>query len=147
MRPSPKPIWIILIYAVLLGTGILLIRTLEVNLLLLRPSWQLYSGALAVIFLLLGIWLSGKLKQPGKVNQPHIPVATNAAKASDLGLSERELEVLRGMAEGLSNAEIGEKLFLSTHTVKSHASRLFEKMEVKRRTQAIQKGKMLGIIQ
>jgi ATP/maltotriose-dependent transcriptional regulator MalT len=63
------------------------------------------------------------------------------------GLSERELEVLKGMAEGLSNAEIGERLFLSTHTVKSHASRLFEKLDVKRRTQAIQKGIALGIIE
>lgn len=146
MRSFPKPLLAILGYAVLLGTGVLVIRSLEVHWLMLRPSWQMYSGGLAIVFLLLGIWLSKRLnndKQP-QSSSPH--VVTNPGKAADLGLSDRELEVLQGMAEGLSNAEIGEKLFLSTHTVKSHASRLFEKMEVKRRTQAIQKGKALGLI-
>jgi DNA-binding CsgD family transcriptional regulator len=144
------PYWAIIGYALLLGTAMVLIRNMELRWLVIRPSLELYSGGIALLFLVLGIWLAKKLNQPRTKEgsaETHIPgVETDPVKASEIGLSERELEVLQGMADGLSNAEIGEKLFLSTHTVKSHASRLFEKLDVKRRTQAIQKGKALGII-
>lgn len=145
------PLWAIIGYALLLGTATVLLRTLELRWLVLRPSLELYSGALALIFLVLGIWLARKLNDPAQSSPSHngnlvTSEQIDPEKGASLGLTERELEVLKGMAEGLSNAEIGERLFLSTHTVKSHASRLFEKMDVKRRTQAIQKGKALGII-
>jgi DNA-binding CsgD family transcriptional regulator len=145
------PYWAIVGYALLLGTATVLIRNLELRWLVIKPSIELYSGAIALLFLLLGIWLAKNLNEPKKElndGQPAIgPLQTDPEKAAQNGLSERELEVLKGMAEGLSNAEIGERLFLSTHTVKSHASRLFEKLDVKRRTQAIQKGKALGILE
>jgi DNA-binding CsgD family transcriptional regulator len=145
------PFWAILGYALVLGVATVLIRNLELRWLVMKPSLELYSGALALLFLILGIWLARKLNEPRKESiesQPAIaPTVIDPEKALQNGLSERELEVLKGMAEGLSNAEIGERLFLSTHTVKSHASRLFEKLDVKRRTQAIQKGKALGIIE
>ncbi len=63
-----------------------------------------------------------------------------------LGLSSRELEVLQLMAEGLSNQEIAERLFLSLATVKTHSSNLFEKLDVKRRTQAVEKARQLKLI-
>lgn len=153
MRKSlfKHPYWAIVGYALLLGTATVLLRNLELRWLVLKPSIELYSGAIALIFLILGIWLAKNLNEPKKDlgnGQTAIDTfQTNPEKGMQMGLSDRELEVLKGMAEGLSNAEIGEKLFLSTHTVKSHASRLFEKLDVKRRTQAIQKGKALGILE
>jgi ATP/maltotriose-dependent transcriptional regulator MalT len=62
------------------------------------------------------------------------------------GLSKRELEVLGLISDGLSNEEIAEKLFISLNTIKTHTSNLFEKLEVKRRTQATEKAKRLGLI-
>lgn len=144
MPSSPKPFLAIIGYALVLALGILLIHNIETRWLVISPNWQYYSLAIATTFLLLGIWLAKKLNTPAAPAQ--IPSSADPRKAEALGLSARELEVLEGMTAGLSNAEIGERLFLSTHTVKSHASRLFEKLDVKRRTQAIQKGKALGII-
>jgi ATP/maltotriose-dependent transcriptional regulator MalT len=63
-----------------------------------------------------------------------------------LGLSNREIEVLQLMAAGLSNQEIANQLYVSLNTVKTHSAKLFEKMDVKRRTQAIEKAKRLQII-
>jgi ATP/maltotriose-dependent transcriptional regulator MalT len=62
------------------------------------------------------------------------------------GLSKRELEVLQLMAEGLSNQEIASRLFVSLNTIKTHSSNLFGKLDVKRRTQAIEKAKRTGLI-
>jgi ATP/maltotriose-dependent transcriptional regulator MalT len=70
----------------------------------------------------------------------------NEAEIEKLSISKRELEVLQLMAEGLSNKEIAEKLFVSLNTIKTHSSKLFEKLEVKRRTQAVEKAKKSGII-
>jgi len=61
-------------------------------------------------------------------------------------LSERELEVLRAMAEGLSNQEISRRLFISTGTVKAHSSTIFRKLEVANRTEAIARAKDLSLI-
>lgn len=144
-----KHYWMILGYGLVLATGILLLRNMEIHWLMMRPAWEVYSGALALIFLLLGFWLAPRLNRPPAASAPTnfvLPDGSQLERAASLGISERELEVLQGMAEGLSNAEIAEKLFLSTHTIKSHASRIFEKLDVKRRTQAIQKGKELGLI-
>ncbi len=74
------------------------------------------------------------------------PFAMNSEKLKELGITPREHEILGLIAEGLSNREIGEKLFVSENTVKTHSSRVFEKLNVNRRVQAVQKGKDLGII-
>ena len=70
----------------------------------------------------------------------------NITAIETLGLSKREIEVLQLMAEGNSNQEIAAHLFVSLATIKTHISNLFEKMEVKRRTQAIEKAKRLALI-
>jgi len=62
------------------------------------------------------------------------------------GITKRELEILELIAEGLSNREIADKLFVSENTVKTHSSRLFDKLGAKRRTQAVQIGKEIGLI-
>jgi ATP/maltotriose-dependent transcriptional regulator MalT len=74
------------------------------------------------------------------------PFVLNAQKLKEVGLTAREHEILALIAQGLSNREIGEKLFVSENTVKTHSSRLFEKMQVNRRMQAVEKGKDLGLI-
>jgi ATP/maltotriose-dependent transcriptional regulator MalT len=76
------------------------------------------------------------------------PVAftLNEAKVADLGITPRELEILDLIAKGLSNRGIAERLFVSENTVKTHSSRLFDKLSAKRRTQAVQIGKELGLI-
>jgi ATP/maltotriose-dependent transcriptional regulator MalT len=70
----------------------------------------------------------------------------NEARLRELGITRRELEILELIAGGLSNREIAEKLFVSENTVKTHSSRLFDKLSAKRRTQAVQLGKELGLI-
>jgi ATP/maltotriose-dependent transcriptional regulator MalT len=116
---------------------------------------EVYVGAIAVIFTSLGIWLSLRLAKPKiktVVIEKHIRVnpsesfIVNEEELKRTGLSRRELEVLEFMARGLSNKEIAERLFVSENTVKTHASRLFEKLDVKRRTQAIEKAKRLILI-
>ena len=81
-----------------------------------------------------------------------VPVSVDAAfvlnetKLNELGITRRELEILELIAQGLSNREIAEKLFVSENTVKTHSSRLFDKLSAKRRTQAVQIGRKLGLI-
>ena len=74
------------------------------------------------------------------------PFYRNEARLEELGITPRELEILEAMAAGLSNREIGERLFVSENTVKTHATRLFDKLSAKRRTQAVQRAKEAGII-
>lgn len=70
----------------------------------------------------------------------------NEQELQKLGISKREHEVLELMSTGLTNQEIADKLFVSLNTIKTHSSNLFLKLEVSRRTQAIQKGKQLRLI-
>ena len=70
----------------------------------------------------------------------------NETQVEKLGLSKRELEVLQLMAQGYSNNEIAEKIFLSLSTIKTHVANLFFKLDAKRRTQAIEIAKKLGLI-
>jgi NarL family two-component system response regulator LiaR len=74
------------------------------------------------------------------------PFALNEARLQELAITKRELEILGLIAQGFSNREIAEKLFVSENTVKTHSSRLFDKLSAKRRTQAVQRGKELGLI-
>lgn len=144
-----------MLYACLLGLSLFALRWLELRLLIMRHAFEVYAGIIAVIFTLLGIWLALKLARP-KVEtrivekevylKPSKDFSQNEAEIERLSISRRELEVLRLMAEGLSNDEIAERLFVSLNTVKTHGSRLFEKLDVKRRTQAVEKAKRLEII-
>jgi ATP/maltotriose-dependent transcriptional regulator MalT len=74
------------------------------------------------------------------------PFAVNSQKLEELEITPRELEILELIAKGLSNREIAEKLFVSENTVKTHSSRVFDKLGAKRRTQAVQLGKEFGLI-
>ena len=145
-------------WMILYGSGLalllFLLRWLELRFLILDHALDIYIGAIALIFTGLGIWLALKLAKPKTqtvIVEREIYRATdefvlNEAELEKLGLSRRELEVLQHMADGLSNGEIAEKIFVSLNTVKTHSSKIFEKLDVKRRTQAVEKAKRIGII-
>ncbi|MBL0740210.1 response regulator transcription factor [Chryseolinea sp. Jin1] len=111
-------------------------------------SLEFYVGVVAVLFTALGVWVGLRLtrKKTAFVVMPSGRFVLNEAALKETGISPREHDVLDAMANGLSNQEIADKLFVSLNTVKTHTSNLFVKLDVKRRTQAIQKGKSMGLI-
>lgn len=139
------------LYGIALAVLLLFLRWLELRFIILAHSFEIYATGIAILFTALGVWLTLKLSKP-KIVEKEIYVAApsnficNEQALAALGLSTRELEVLQLMAAGKSNQEIADQLFLSLNTIKTHSSRLFEKMEVKRRTQAVELGKKLGLI-
>ncbi|MDR6570764.1 response regulator transcription factor [Chitinophaga ginsengisegetis] len=141
----------ILPYSVMLGIVLCLLKWLESRFLVIDHSFEIYTSGIALIFTLLGIWLALKLAKPQiqtvAVEKEVLvfPKADNTAK-QDTGISNRELEVLILMAGGLSNQEIADRLFVSLNTIKTHSSRIFEKLDVKRRTQAIEKARQMNLI-
>lgn len=133
----------ILIYGSLLAVLTAILKVIEYRFLVRNFSVDIYLGGIALIFTLLGIWTATVILQ--KRNPPDRNRMSNTitAEAEEL-LTDRECEVLQKMAEGLSNQEIADSLFISVHTVKTHTSRIFEKLAVKRRTQAIVRARELG---
>jgi len=122
------------------------LKALEYKYIVRDLSLEFYLGIIALAFTGLGIWAGIRLVGGSKTAKVEISTSPDMALAEKLGLTKRELEVLALMAAGLSNQEIAEKLFVSVSTVKTHSSNLFAKLEVKRRTQAIQKSKSLKLI-
>jgi DNA-binding CsgD family transcriptional regulator len=111
------------------------------------------GGLIALLFAALGIWLGLKLTRKEEVVVvKEVPVpssqpfALNEERLKGLGITRRELEILELIAQGMSNREIADKLFVSENTVKTHSSRLFDKLGARRRTQAVQLGKEMGLI-
>jgi DNA-binding CsgD family transcriptional regulator len=148
----------ILIYGVSMALVLFLLKWFEAHFIVFNYRLELFVGFIAMLFTVLGIWLALKLVKPKVKVETQIiekeiyiekPVETeiNQKEIEKLGLSKRELEVLNLMASGLSNEEIAEKLFVSLNTVKTHSSNIFLKLDVKRRTQAVEKAKRLNIIQ
>ena len=74
------------------------------------------------------------------------PFVVDSARREQLGVTARELEILGLIAAGLSNREIAEKLFVSENTVKTHSSRLFDKLDARRRTQVVRRAKEVGLL-
>ena len=145
---------IVFLYGISLAILLLFIKWLEWRFVIIEYSFELYVAAIAIMFTGLGIWLANKLSQP-KVNtavvEKQVEVkaghfALNEAEIARLRLSKRELEVLQLMAEGLSNLQIAERLFVSLNTIKTHSSKIFDKLEVQRRTQAVEMARKLNII-
>ncbi|MCZ8069758.1 MAG: response regulator transcription factor [Bacteroidota bacterium] len=137
----------IVAYAVALAALIWLLKWLEFRFMVRDLSLEIYLTILAVFFTVLGIWAGLKLTRKKIVTITLGPdFILNEFELNKLGISKREHEVLEWMAKGLSNQEIADKLFVSLNTVKTHTSNLFLKLEVSRRTQAIQKAKQLRLI-
>lgn len=106
-------------------------------------QWEVILGIVALVFLGIGLYFRPKRPQN---NPMEGTFQRDLQKIEQLGISTREMEILQKVAEGLSNKEIGETLFVSESTVKTHISNLFLKLDVKRRTQAVQKAKELNLI-
>ena len=143
----------ILIFGLCGGLLIAVLRLIEYRFLIIGHSLEIYGGLVALVFAGVGIWLGLKFTRKEEVvvvREVPVPATTtfvlNERKLEELGITKRELEILSLIASGLSNREIAEKLFVSENTVKTHSSRLFEKMNAKRRTQAVQIGKEVGLI-
>ena len=142
-----------LIYGICGGLLILSLKLIEFRFLVVEHSVEIYGGLIALLFAGLGIWLGLKLtrkKEVVIVKEISVPAmerfVVNEARQRDLGITKRELEILELIASGMSNREIADRLFVSENTVKTHSSRLFEKLSAKRRTQAVQIGKEMGLI-
>jgi len=143
----------ILIYGACGGLLIAALKLTEYRFLVVEHSVEIYGGLIAALFAGLGIWLGLTLtrKKPEViVREIEVPAAgpfvVDQARVSKLGITPRELEILGLIAAGLSNREIAERLFVSENTVKTHSSRVFDKLGAKRRTQAVQLGKEFGLI-
>lgn len=142
----------IIIYALSLGILLLVMTSLRIKFLILDNQTEVYIGIIAALFTLLGIWLALKLSKP-TIKEVIIEreilksdYEINTPKIEALGLSARELEILGMMSKGLSNQEIAEGLYISLSTVKSHIANIFSKLDVKRRTQAIETARQWRII-
>jgi two-component system, NarL family, response regulator LiaR len=153
----------ILLYGVCGGVLIVVLKLTEYRFLVLEHSVEIYGALVAALFAGLGIWLGLTLtrKKPATIIQEKIvtetiikevpaPVAglfvVDETRVSQFGITARELEILGLIATGLSNREIAGRLFVSENTVKTHSSRLFDKLGAKRRTQAVQIGKTARLI-
>ena len=155
----------ILVYGILGGVLIALLKIVEYRFLVLEHSLEIYGGIVALLFSSLGIWLGLKLTRTREtvvvrevpvhvevqvpVEVPVLvtgPFQRNETRLDQLGITPRELEILEAMAAGFSNKEIAERLFVSENTVKTHTGRLFDKLSARRRTQAVQRAKEAGLI-
>lgn len=138
----------IIIYGLVLALAIALLKMLEHRFFFRQLSAEIYIGIIGILFTILGIWVGQKITRKKKVfvAAPAGDFKLNEEILTHTGISKREYEVLVLMAKGLSNQEIADKLFVSLNTVKTHTANLFLKLDVKRRTQAIQRAKELGLI-
>ena len=152
-------------YSISLAILLFVLKWLELRFIIFDHSLEIYVGFIAIIFTGLGIWLALRLSKPkpdgyrvetivvekevfinGNISHSHKDFVQDTALVSQLEISKRELEILGLLAQGHSNREIAEKIFVSLSTVKTHNQNLFEKLEVKRRTQAVEKAKRLSLI-
>lgn len=145
----------VVIFGLVGGALIMLLRVIEYRYLVMERSVEIYGALVAVLFAGTGIWLGRRLSAPRDrivVQEVRVPVPAgdpfrvDERKVEELGLTPRELEILTLIAAGLSNREIAERSYISENTVKTHSSRVLEKLGAKRRTQAVRRGKELGIL-
>lgn len=155
-RDSPQSVKKdILIYGLCGGVLIAALKLIEYRFLVVEHSIEIYGGLVAAVFAALGIWLGirftgGKPRETIVVREVRVPAdgpfVADTARQEALGITRRELEILELIAAGLSNREIASRLFVSENTVKTHSSRLFDKLGVRRRTQAVLAARGQGLI-
>lgn len=147
---------LVLLYGLLGGLVIAALQLVEYRWLVVSHSVEIYGAIVAAIFATVGIWLGQRITRPAPekvvVREVEVVVPAPATferdeqRVASLGLTPRELEILELIAAGLSNREIAEQVFVSENTVKTHLSRVFDKLGARRRTQAVQLGKELRLI-
>ena len=143
----------VLLYGLLGGVLIAGLKLIEYRWLVVEHSVEIYGGLVAAVFASLGIWLGLRLTRPKEtvvVREVLVPAPVafvrDQGKLEALGITPRELEVLELIAEGLSNKEIAARAGVSENTVKTHSSRVLDKLGARRRTQAVQRAKDLRLI-
>jgi ATP/maltotriose-dependent transcriptional regulator MalT len=151
----------VLIFGIVGGLLIATLQYTEYRFVVIEHSVELYSALVAILFAAFGIWLGLRITRRRdtvreiiretvvvKEVQPSAPqpFAPNTARQQTLGITARELEILTLVARGLSNREIATQLFVSENTVKTHCARAFDKLGAARRTQAVLRGKELGLL-
>lgn len=149
----------LMLYGSLLAVLVFVLKWLQWKFLIVDNSIEIYIGLIAVFFTILGIWVATQLVKPKietitetviiekEIYVPQQPAfSINQKELERLNLSSREYEILQLLAKGYSNADMAGNLFLSLSTIKTHVSNLYFKMDVKSRTQAIEKAKRLKII-
>ena len=146
----------IILYGLILAALIFALKWLQWKFLIVDNAIDIYIGLIAVFFTVLGIWVATQIVKPKVetvivekeifITQPE-EFTINETELEKLNLNSREYEVLQLLAKGHSNTDIAENLFLSLSTIKTHVSNLYFKMDVKSRTQAITKAKLLKIIE
>ncbi|MGD0346691.1 MAG: response regulator transcription factor [Terracidiphilus sp.] len=149
----------VLIFGVVGGLLIVTLQYTEYRFVVIEHSVELYSALVAILFATFGIWLGLRITRRRETIRETVvargarvpadasaPFAPNAAQQQALGITARELEILTLVARGFSNREIAAQLFVSENTVKTHCARAFDKLGAARRTQAVQRGKELGLL-
>jgi len=156
----------VLIFGLVGGLLIAILQYTEYRFVVIEHSVELYSALVAILFAAFGIWLGLRITRrreiiretvvvrevlvpveaPAPFTPSTAPFAPNTAQQQTLGITARELEILTLVARGLSNREIATQLFVSENTVKTHCARAFDKLGAARRTQAVQRGKELGLL-
>ena len=142
-----------LLYGLVGGVLIAGLKAIEYRWLIVQHSIEIYGGIVALVFAAVGIWLGRRLTRERNtvvVREVLVPAPAefirDQARLESLGITPRELEILELISQGLSNREIAERVFVSENTVKTHSSRVFDKLGARRRTQAVQLGKELRLI-
>jgi len=152
MFQKHRHIWL---YAFCSAMLVFLLKWLEWKFLIADNSIDIYIGLIAIFFTGFGIWIASQVVKARvrtviiekEIILPALStVEVNTTELALLNLTSREQEVLEHMCAGKSNAEIATALFLSVSTIKTHASNLFFKLDVKTRTQAIEKAKRLRLV-
>jgi two-component system, NarL family, response regulator LiaR len=153
----------VLIFGLVGGLLIAILQYTEYRFVIIEHSVELYSALVAILFATFGIWLGLRITRSRETiretiivkevlipaeapAQGQAPFAPNTLRQQTLGITPRELEILALIAHGLSNREIAAQLFVSENTVKTHCARAFDKLGAARRTQAVQRGKELGLL-
>ena len=150
-----------LIFGLVGGLLIAALQYTQYRFVVIEHSLEIYGALVAILFSAFGIWLGLRLTRgreivretvvikevlvPAEVRAP-APFSPDRAQQKTLGITERELQVLALVAGGFSNREIAAQLFVSENTIKTHCARAFDKLGASRRTQAVQRGKELGLL-
>lgn len=137
--PMAKPV---ALYALALAAGAFALEWLEYKYVTRAFATEIYIVLIALAFTGLGIWAGYRLTPKSAA----LPFERNEAVRKSLGLTDREFEVLERLAAGDANKEIARTLDVSPNTIKTHIASLFQKLEVERRTQAIQKAREFRLI-
>jgi two-component system, NarL family, response regulator LiaR len=151
----------VLIFGLVGGVLIAVLQYTQYRFIVIEHSVELYGALVAILFATFGIWLGLRITRNRETIRETVVVrevlvragatagetfVPNTAQQQALGITPRELEILTLIARGFSNREIATQLFVSENTVKTHCARAFDKLGAARRTQAVQRGKELGLL-